>query len=195
MPVSSCSRGSIENPRTGRCKGINSFTLDELKKLARQQKVSTTGTKAEIGQRLIKKFASRVGRSRSRSAPKKKTAATRGRRTASKSRGRKTKSKSASRKVARPRKVTRSRSRSSEYYRSLAPRRVRTSYGPYTISRSRESYPTKGRGSFQKRHHSSKRVGPSLPANAHCWERARGNDGNMWQSRPDKNGRCAWRRL
>jgi hypothetical protein len=186
MVSSSCSRGSIPNPRTGRCKACNNFKLDELKSIAKSQRVSQRGTKQEICKRLIKHFMRKVGKIRSVSRTTKS-------RTRTKSRTkrpvkRRTRSRSSSKKARRaPR-------RSSSYYRSKAPRVVKTRTRRGSRVRT-YSYPTKGRGSFQKRHFSSKRKGPSLPANSHPWEVARGNDGFQWQSRPDKNGVFHWKRL
>jgi len=177
----SCSRGSIENPRTGRCKSVKGFTMDELRKIARQQRISTRGDKTELSNRILKHFMKKMrSKSKSRSS---------------------TKSRSMKKKTSRSKKTTtrrkpRAKSRSSSYYRKkAAPRKVRTRSSYSGRSLSREYYPTKGRGSFQKRHASSKRKGPSLPAQAHCWEIARGNDGYDWESRPNKNGVCRWYRL
>jgi len=174
----SCSRGSIPNPRSGRCKACNSFTLAELKSIAKSQRVSQRGTKQDICDRLIRHFMGRVGKVRS----------------VSKS----TRSRSASSRrkpVKRQYKAKRAPSRSSSYYRAVAAPRVvktRTRGG----SRVRTySYPTRGRGSFQKRHVSRERKGPRLPANSHPWEIARGADGYNWESRPDKNGVFHWKRM
>lgn len=195
--MSRCSRGSIPNPASGRCKTCHSFTLTELKSIAKSQRVSQAGSKDELCKRLIRHFMGRIGRvksvsrtrSKSRSRSRSRSYRPRKRVTSRRSRRRST----SSRRSRKPRKVTRSRSRSSSYYRSLAPRVVKTSRGQSRVSTSR--YPTRGSASFQKRHFSSKRKGPSLPANAHPHERARGNDGNMWMSRPDKNGVFHWKRM
>jgi len=176
----SCSRGSIENPRTGRCKSATNFTVEELKKIARSYKLSTRGTKAELSRRILAHYVKKMKR-----VSKSKSKSTRS----------KSKSKSKASRSKGKKKTTRSKGRSSSYYRSKAPRKVRTRSSRTGESMSREYYPTKGRGSFQKRHHSSKRKGPSLPAQSHCWEIARGNDGNDWESRPNKNGVCRWYRL
>jgi len=37
------------------------------------------------------------------------------------------------------------------------------------------------------------RKSPGLPANHHCGEVRRGNDGNLWESKMNKNGICAWK--
>ena len=37
------------------------------------------------------------------------------------------------------------------------------------------------------------RKSPGFPANHHCGEVRRGNDGNLWESRMNKNGICAWK--
>ena len=37
------------------------------------------------------------------------------------------------------------------------------------------------------------RKSPGLPANYHCGEVRRGNDGNLWESKMNKNGICAWK--
>ena len=36
------------------------------------------------------------------------------------------------------------------------------------------------------------RKSPPYPANEHCGETKKGNDGNMYSSIPDKNGICRW---
>jgi hypothetical protein len=38
------------------------------------------------------------------------------------------------------------------------------------------------------------RPSPPFPANKHCGEVKKGNDGNMYKSVANKNGVCAWRR-
>jgi hypothetical protein len=55
--------------------------------------------------------------------------------------------------------------------------------------------PISGSGSFQKRHFSSKRRGPRMPAQSYCGSVARGVDGELWESRPDSRGVCRWRRV
>lgn len=182
--MSRCSRGSIPNPQSGRCKACTSFTLAELKSIAKTQRVSQRGTKQELCDRLVKHFMKKMGTVRSPSK------STRSKSTRSKStRGRSTTKKKSAKKTTK----RRAPSRSSSYYRSKSPSVVITRSGPYTVATTR--YPTKGKGSFQKRHHSSKRKGPSLPAQAHRWQTARGNDGYDWESRPDKTGRFRWYRL
>jgi hypothetical protein len=37
-----------------------------------------------------------------------------------------------------------------------------------------------------------KRPSPSYPANKFCGKKKRGNDGNMYLSKPNKNGICRW---
>jgi len=39
------------------------------------------------------------------------------------------------------------------------------------------------------------RPSPSLPANQFCGKTVKGNDGNMYISKPNKNGVCSWKRV
>lgn len=39
------------------------------------------------------------------------------------------------------------------------------------------------------------RPSPPFPANECCNQEMMGNDGNMYVSRADKNGRCAWKKV
>lgn len=39
------------------------------------------------------------------------------------------------------------------------------------------------------------RKSPPYKANAYCWVVTEGNDGNLWLSKPDKNGVCRWKRF
>jgi hypothetical protein len=39
------------------------------------------------------------------------------------------------------------------------------------------------------------RDSPPYPANEHCGETKKGNDGNMYKSVPDKNKICKWKRV
>jgi hypothetical protein len=36
------------------------------------------------------------------------------------------------------------------------------------------------------------RKSPAYPANEYCGKRKKGNDGNMYESKADKNGICKW---
>lgn len=210
----SCDRSSLSNPKTGRCKKCNGFTLSELKKLARSLRVSNSryDTKADLCEKLLRATGGgRRRKSRSYSRKRKPASSTR-RRKASRSYSRK--KTTTRRKPARKSSTTRSYSRKKTTTRRKPARksssssrrttvssrrkqlpRQRTYYRGRSYSRSSDSYPSTGTGSLQKRHFSSKRKGPSLPAQAHCGETARGNDGNWWQSRADKNGVCRWRKI
>jgi hypothetical protein len=117
----------------------------------------------------------------------------------------------------RPRRQTNSRRRSRRQSSSRPRRRSSTlsSYGKQRLARHRQLQrrnssgyavrnptsgrrryvPSRGSGSFQKRHFSRERKGPSLPANSYHWAIRSGNDGNQWESRPDKNNVFHWRRL
>jgi len=39
------------------------------------------------------------------------------------------------------------------------------------------------------------RPSPSLPANDYCGKKKQGNDGNMYESRPNVAGVCSWKRV
>jgi hypothetical protein len=39
------------------------------------------------------------------------------------------------------------------------------------------------------------RPSPPIPANKNCGKTAIGNDDNLYESRPNKNGVCTWRLL
>lgn len=39
------------------------------------------------------------------------------------------------------------------------------------------------------------RKSPALPANKYCGKTARGNDGHLWESKMNKRGVCAWKRV
>lgn len=178
MPSSTCSRGSIENPDTGRCKKVTSFTKEELKSIARQQKVSTAGTKADLEDRLLRKFRSKMGKSKSRSRSSSRTRYSRDTNTiyvGHHSTSRRGKSRSPSQRRARRRNVSYTR-------------------GGTRIVRSPRSYRRSGQGSLQSRHSKSTRKGPLMPAVAHAYERAMGNDGRMWESRPSGKS-FRWYRL
>jgi hypothetical protein len=191
---SSCSRGSIYNPASGRCKACNSFTLAELKSIAKTQRVSQAGTKQDLCNRLVKHFTRKIGKIRSLSKSKSRSSSSRKKRSSSHKKRSSSRKRPVKRVIRRSKSVKRrAPSRSSSYYRSKAPRVVKTRLGRSRVHT--YSYPTKGRGSFQKRHFSSTRKGPSLPAQAHRHESKRGNDGNMWRSVPDKNGVFHWRRV
>ena len=41
----------------------------------------------------------------------------------------------------------------------------------------------------------STRKGPPYPANKNCNKEMKGNDGNMYLSRADKNGVCSWKKI
>lgn len=193
--MSRCSRGSIPNPSSGRCKTCHSFTLSELKSIAKSQRVSQAGSKDELCKRLIRHFMGRIGKVRSVSRTRSQSRSRTRSRSKPMPRKRVVKRRSSNRKRRSysSRRAPRAPRRSSSYYRSKAPRVVKTRRGSSRVST--YSYPTRGSASFQKRHFSSKRKGPSLPANAHPHERARGNDGNMWISRPDKNRVFHWKRV
>ena len=188
----SCSRGSLENPKTGRCKAYNGFSLSELKTMARGKGVSTSGSKADIYERLLRKFGYRSksrsstrSKSRSRSRSRSKSTSRKTKRTSKRRSSTKRRSKSKSR---RPASKSRSPSRSRSYVsrRRRATRRVRST-GRWV--------PSIGSGSFQSRHFKSGRKGPSLPAQSYRGAIRQGNDGNMWESRPDKNGVFHWKRV
>ena len=40
-----------------------------------------------------------------------------------------------------------------------------------------------------------KRLSPSESAKLYCGKRKKGNDGNMYISKPDKNGVCRWSKI
>lgn len=201
----SCSRGSIENPTSGKCKRCESFTVAELKKLSKSLRLPMHNSKDMLCKQLIRALG---GRARASSTVARRRPKSRSR-TPPPRRRRQTKSRSRS-PAPRRRRPTYSRDGRTLYaghhytsnrYRSRtpsqrrAPRRSVTYYGSTAVVSSPRSYPRSGVGSLQSRHSKPGRVGPSKPAQAHCGGTARGNDGNLWQSRPDKTGRCAWRRL
>ena len=39
------------------------------------------------------------------------------------------------------------------------------------------------------------RPSPSSPANKNCGKKMKGNDGNMYESRANKNGDCSWKKV
>jgi hypothetical protein len=39
------------------------------------------------------------------------------------------------------------------------------------------------------------RNSPPYPANEHCGKKMKGNDGNMYESRPNKNNICSWKKI
>ena len=115
-----------------------------------------------------------------------------------------TRSKSKKRTTQRRRSTTRSRStkRTTQRRRSTTrskstkrTTRKRSTSRPRTYRRVSGRYvPSRGSGSFQARHFKGTRPSPSLPAQSFCGSVRRGNDGNLWESREDRNGVCRWRR-
>ena len=39
------------------------------------------------------------------------------------------------------------------------------------------------------------RPSPPFPAQDYCGEMKEGNDGNLYESRPNKNGVCSWKKV
>jgi len=39
------------------------------------------------------------------------------------------------------------------------------------------------------------RKSPPFPANDYCGKKMKGNDGNMYESKPNKNNVCAWKKV
>lgn len=187
----SCSTGSISNPSTGRCKACNGFTISELKTIARRLGASSSGASKSTLCRAIMRRAGSKSKSRSvsknrrsRQSASKKSKSRRPRHSASKKRRSASKSTSKKGKLTKSQLATRRRSIArTKFRRAVATHRSRSS-GRYV--------PSRGSGSFQKRHFSSKRRAPSLPAQSYCGSVRRGNDGELWQSRADKNGVCHW---
>lgn len=205
----SCSRNSILNSKTGKCKVCHSFSLRELQGIARKRGLSTKGDKEDLCYRILKKlggdytlYSSASSRGRSYSTKKKATRrkSTRKSKTSRKSKKSKTQKRKGYRarkssssviirvKPYRKRRLTKGQQRSTRYTHSI------TGEGTH-ILRHRSTYPSKGVGSFQSRHSKSTRKGPPMPAQSHRGQRAVGNDGRMWESKPDSRGVFRWRRL
>jgi hypothetical protein len=41
----------------------------------------------------------------------------------------------------------------------------------------------------------SERKSPPYPANKNCGKKLKGNDGNLYESKPNKNGVCSWKKV
>jgi hypothetical protein len=41
----------------------------------------------------------------------------------------------------------------------------------------------------------SERKSPPYPANKNCGKKMKGNDGNMYESKPNKNNVCSWKKI
>jgi len=41
----------------------------------------------------------------------------------------------------------------------------------------------------------SERKSPPCPANKNCGKKMKGNDGNMYESKPNKNNVCSWKKI
>ena len=41
----------------------------------------------------------------------------------------------------------------------------------------------------------AKRGSPPYPANKNCGKKMKGNDGNMYESKPNKNNICSWKKI
>lgn len=41
----------------------------------------------------------------------------------------------------------------------------------------------------------SERKSPPYPANKNCEKKLKGNDGNLYESKPNKNGVCSWKKV
>ena len=183
---SKCSRGSIENPDTGRCRACTGFSVAELQRITRSVGGLTMyNSKDRLCRQLLRALG---GRSTSPASP----APRRRRKSVSRSRSRSTR-----RTYRVPTHYTSRRSRSRTPSQRRAPRRsVSYTRRGTRLVRTPRSYPRSGQGSLQARHSKSTRKGPPMPASAHCNERARGNDGNYWESRPFGSGNsCRWFRL
>ena len=54
---------------------------------------------------------------------------------------------------------------------------------------------TKKKWTFTKPNKKTNRPSPSYPANDYCGKNKKGNDGNMYISKKNKNGICRWIKL
>ena len=41
----------------------------------------------------------------------------------------------------------------------------------------------------------NERKSPPYPANKNCGKQMKGNDGNMYESKPNKNNICSWKKI
>ena len=170
---------SLTNPETGRSKKCSNFTVSELKSMCRARGLPNHwNSKERLCAELLRSFGYRSHSKKSRRSQSKKSR----RSHSKKSRRSRSKSKKPARKTTarKAKRVSRTRS----YSRPK-----------YWVQPSGRVIPYSGSGSFQKRHFSSKRKGPSLPAQSYCGSTRTGNDGNLWRSVPDKNGNCHWKKL
>lgn len=112
-------------------------------------------------------------------------------------RRRRTRTRTPRRKTRTPkRRITRRKSRKTK-------RSTRRKY-PKTLAITRSGFHIVGRGTkgrrmtrtpkfgyrFEKKY--SSRKSPPYSANTHCYSTMRGNDGDLWYSKPNKNGICRW---
>ncbi len=122
-------------------------------------------------------IAKKRSRSPKRKSPKRKSP----KRKSPKRRSPKRKSRSPKRKSRSPKRKSRSPKR-----KSRSPKRK---------SRSRSGSKSSGKKTgcaLQSTAKYTKRGSPPYPANQCCGQVMVGNDGNTWQSRPDKTGVCHW---
>ena len=163
----SCSRGSVKNPSTGRCKTCKGFTVEELQRITRKIRgLRVYSSKEKLCKQLLKHFVGQASRSRSRSA------------TISRTRSRaKGSNRSRSRSRTPPRRKRTYKRRTSirvphhptsyrRYHRTpsqLRAPRVTVSYSRgRPIVRTPRSYPKRGVGSLQSRHSKPGRKGPPV---------------------------------
>lgn len=205
-----CDRNQVYNDRTDRCKACGSFTVSDLKSMARRQGRNSSFNSKQMlcdeltrGRRQSRGRSSSRTQSRGRSSRRTQSRDRSRSRTQSRSRSRgrgqrsRTQSRGRSRSQSRGRSHGRSQSRSVSSRTSRAARQRRTERGTLATYARALGYgtPRSGTGSYQARHFSSTRQGPPLPAQAYCGSVRRGNDGNLWQSRRDASGSCRWRKL
>jgi hypothetical protein len=46
-----------------------------------------------------------------------------------------------------------------------------------------------------KKYKNKSRKSPPYPANKNCGKKMKGNDGNMYESKPNKNNVCSWKKI
>ena len=46
-----------------------------------------------------------------------------------------------------------------------------------------------------KKYKNKNRASPPYPANKNCGKKMKGNDGNMYESKPNKNNICSWKKI
>ena len=77
--------------------------------------------------------------------------------------------------------------------KSRSARKLSKSSRKLSKTKSKKSKSKKYSPSMLKWKKYTSRKSPGLPANHHCGEVRRGNDGNLWESKMNKNGICAWK--